>query len=285
MTAISTLISAGGGGGSASFPTFFLSSSQTWVPPMDGNICIHVIGAGGAGASASSGSHPGSGGAGSYARSTNWAVTTADSYTVVIGAGGADKIGGGHSEHRGGTSQFYNASNSINMNCPGGYGGLANGYNQQTTIAYASGGTHANNAGGPGKMYWGQYAGGGAVGINAAGVSGNFDISRCLYGGECDVVGDFWSSSLGNLAGGVRGKGYYSPVVYATSHAGLMAGTDGGPLSGGGYCQATSTATSTFMRGGDGGIGAGGGGALNHSSGGAIGGKGGEGIVVIQYIP
>jgi len=284
MTAISTLISAGGGGGGGSFPTIFLSSSQTWVPPMDGNICIHVIGAGGTGASASSG-HPGSGGAGSYARSTNWAVTTADSYTVVIGAGGADKEGGGHSEHRGGTSQFYNASNSINMNCPGGYGGLANGYNQQTTVAYASGGTHANNAGGPGKMYWGQYAGGGAVGINASGVSGNFDIGKAGFGGECDVVGELWSSSLGNLAGGVRGKGWYSPVAPG-SHAGLMAGTDGGPLSGGGHCQGTTHTTSTYMRGGDGGIGAGGGGALNYASGGgAIGGKGGEGIVVIQYIP
>lgn len=283
MTAISTLISAGGGGGGGgSFPTIFLSSSQTWVPPMDGNICIHVIGAGGAGASAGYGSYPGSGGAGSYARSTNWAVTTADSYTVVIGAGGADKIGGGHAEHRGGTSQFYNASNSINMNCPGGYGGLANGNNQQTTKAYASGGTHANNAGGSGRMYWGQPAGGGAVGINAPGVHGDINIGKAGFGGECDVVGDFWSSSLGNLAGGVRGKGWFSPEPASTGNS---TGTDGGPLSGGGFCFGQHSLTGVFMRGGDGGIGAGGGGALNHSGGGAIGGKGGEGIVVIQYIP
>ena len=282
MTALSSIISAGGGGGGGSFPTFFLSSSQTWVPPMDGNICIHVIGAGGSGASAGSGSYPGSGGAGAYARSTNWAVTTADSYTVVIGAGGADKAGGGHSEHRGGTSQFYNASSSINMNCPGGYGGLANGYNQQTAIAYASGGTHANNAGGTGRMKWGQFAGGGAVGINAYGVHGDVDISKAGFGGECDVVGDFWSSSLGNLAGGVRGKGWYSPTL---APGGWSAGTDGGPLSGGGYCRSTTSQTNNYMRGGDGGIGAGGGGSLNYSGGGAIGGKGGEGIVVIQYLP
>ena len=36
-------------GGSASFPTIFLNKSQTWVPPQDGNIMIHVIGAGGGG--------------------------------------------------------------------------------------------------------------------------------------------------------------------------------------------------------------------------------------------
>ena len=30
-------------------PQIALTNSQTWVPPQDGNICIHVIGAGGAG--------------------------------------------------------------------------------------------------------------------------------------------------------------------------------------------------------------------------------------------
>ena len=87
------------GGGSASFPTIFLSKSQTWVPPQDGNIMIHVIGAGGGGAAYTNASSLQSGGAGAYCRTNSLAVTTSGSYTVVIGAGGAGSlgIGGGSS--------------------------------------------------------------------------------------------------------------------------------------------------------------------------------------------
>ena len=72
-----------GGGGSASFPTIFLTKSQTWVPPQDGNIMIHVIGAGGSGSGSTSESNSstaaGGGGAGGYCRKNSLAVTTSGS--------------------------------------------------------------------------------------------------------------------------------------------------------------------------------------------------------------
>ena len=45
MSNFSDFIGGGGGGG---LPVnIVLGYSQTWVPPADGNICIHVVGAGG----------------------------------------------------------------------------------------------------------------------------------------------------------------------------------------------------------------------------------------------
>jgi len=55
-------------GGSRDFPTFFLSKSQTFVPPLNGNVMIHVIGAGGSGSGSNSASTNGGGGAGGYCR-------------------------------------------------------------------------------------------------------------------------------------------------------------------------------------------------------------------------
>ena len=88
MSTLSGLISAG----SATFPTIFLSKSQTFVPPQDGNVMIHVIGAGGSGNSSSANTF-GGGGAGGYCRKNSLAVTTSSSFTVVVGAGGAQVSG------------------------------------------------------------------------------------------------------------------------------------------------------------------------------------------------
>ena len=82
MSTLSSLISGGGGG---ALPQIALTQSQTWVPPQDGNICIHVIGAGGAGLSSTGTLN--SGGAGGYCKKNSLAVTTSGSYTVVVGVG------------------------------------------------------------------------------------------------------------------------------------------------------------------------------------------------------
>ena len=84
MATLSSLISSGGGGGGLPV-NIALTESQTWVPPVDGNICIHVIGAGSGGIGSSGG---GGGGAGGYCKKNSLAVTTSGSFTVVIGAGG-----------------------------------------------------------------------------------------------------------------------------------------------------------------------------------------------------
>ena len=91
------------GGGGASFPTIFLHKSQTWVPPQDGKIMIHVIGAGGSGCATNLTTLE-SGAAGGYCRKNSLAVTTSGSFTVTIGAGGASVVGAAGSGAAGGTT-------------------------------------------------------------------------------------------------------------------------------------------------------------------------------------
>jgi hypothetical protein len=78
-------------GGNDTLPQIALTQSQTWVPPQDGNVCIHVIGAGGSGSGGTSYQY--SGGAGGYCKKNSLAVTTDGSYTVVVGVGGARTTG------------------------------------------------------------------------------------------------------------------------------------------------------------------------------------------------
>ena len=94
MSTLSSLISGGGG----ALPQITLTQSQTFVPPQDGNVCIHVIGAGGGGAgevNAANGA-----GAGGYCKKNILAVTTGGSFTVVVGAGGAGGAEGRRGQER-----------------------------------------------------------------------------------------------------------------------------------------------------------------------------------------
>ena len=68
----------------STLPQIALTQSQTFVMPQDGNVCIHVIGGGGAGTSLGLKS----GGAGGYCKKNSLAVVTGGSFTVVVGAGG-----------------------------------------------------------------------------------------------------------------------------------------------------------------------------------------------------
>ena len=281
MSNLTDLISAGGGG-SASFPTIFLSKSQTWVPPQDGNICIHVIGAGGGGRGWNE--QTGSGAAGGYCKKNTLAVTTSGSFTVVVGAGGAGGANGRGNNGQGGTggnSTVAGTGLSATLTANGGAGAAgANG------AAAASGGTASNgdvnNTGGAGGAAYltNGGAGGGAVGLTGtgqAGTIGNLDIPTA---GETHIIGDFWSSTMGQIAGGIAGR-----CIRRVSGTVPYDAVNGGPLSGGGGVL-FNTGSEMIVQGGAGGIGGGGGAGENkgHTSS-ALGGRGGEGIVVIQYIP
>ena len=269
-----------GGGGSASFPTIFLSKSQTWVPPQDGNIMIHVIGGGGSGSSSNSNTNSstaaGGGGAGGYCRKNSLAVTTSGSYTVVIGAGHQPtsvQAAGGN----GGNTTFAGTGLSATLTANGGTGHPRGDTANSATGGSASGGD-VNNTGGAGSFK----KGGGAVGITGTGNQG-FDgspsSSGVYFGGACDVIGDFWSSSLGQLAGSIGGVG-----VYASSTALDGSRADAGPLAGGGGAYVGSGYY--YPSGGAATIGGGGGpGIYSQGTWAGLGGRGGEGIVVIQYIP
>ena len=236
-----------GGGGSASYPTIFLSKSQTWVPFQDGNICIHVIGGGGGGASGTAVSYGSSGGgAGGYTKKNSLAVTTSGSFTVVIGAAGQ----AGYTTTNGtagGETSVSGTGLSAQLRSVGGDEGLSN--NSASTRAGGSGnGGDVTNDGGSGNMF-----GGGAVGLLGNGQSA-FNLSNVPMAGQVDVLGDFWSSSIGQLAGGPRSYGTWgNPIA-------LRSPEIAGPLSGGSAVRNVSYTGNVDTRGGAASIGGGGGG-------------------------
>ena len=266
-----------GGGGSASFPTIFLSKSQTWVPPQDGNIMIHVIGAGGGGAGATSNT-TNSGSAGGYCKKNTLAVTTSGSFTVVIGSDGSRGRNNG-SGGSGGTSSVAGTGLSSTLTATGGDGGSQSGTVNPSAGVGSNG--DVNTTGGEG----GYYRGGGAVGLTGTGEAGFRDGANG-WAGECDIVGDLWSSTLGQIAGGRRGVSVTTSAGSASKPS-PIGNCNGEPFSGGGGVRVQSNPNpSSLAQGGDGGIGAGGGFGINtDTTAYCNGGSGGPGIVVIQYIP
>ena len=258
-----------GGGGSASYPTIFLHNSQTWVPPQDGNIMIHVIGGGGSGCSNTSGANVESGAAGGYCRKNSLAVTTSGSFTVTIGAGGASVIGAVGAGTDGGVTTMVGTGLSLLRSFGGAGGALA--ANAYTTGGPATGGD-VNYAGGRG----GYLRGGGAVGLTGTGNDGGGPGNVYNYGGNCDILGDFYSSSLGQISGSGGGAGQY---VYTNGYDGFI---EAGPLAGGGSIWKQGAYS---MVAGHSAIGGGGGWCQTTATSNMRSGRGGEGCVVIQYIP
>ena len=253
------------GGGSASYPTIFLHNSQTWVPPQDGNIMIHVIGAGGSGSGSDVTTNVESGAAGGYCRKNSLAVTTSGSFTVVIGAGGASVIGAIAAGTAGGTTTVAGTGLGSTLTATGGAGG-ALAANTYTTGGVGSNGD-VNTNGGRG----GYLKGGGAVGLTGAGNDGIAGQTyRKSIGADCDILGDFYSSTLGQISGGAGGTLYRSSLI-----------VEAGELAGGGG----SGDSSQPMVAGHASIGGGGGFTHGAPSADIITGRGGEGCVVIQYIP
>ena len=263
------------GGGSASYPTIFLHNSQTWVPPQDGNIMIHVIGAGGSGSGSNSASTE-SGAAGGYCKKNSLAVTTSGSFTVVIGAGGAGTLGAYGAGAAGGNTTVAGTGLSSTLTATGGAGGAL------ATNAYTTGGVGSNGdvntTGGRG----GYRKGGGAVGLLGTGNDGLISTlaSYASRGGSCDILGDFYSSTLGQLSGAVGGDGTtLQSNPYANS--GYNENPRAEPLAGGGSLWTTIADAQRQM---DATIG-GGGGWIYAQAKSCYSGGGGEGCVVIQYIP
>lgn len=254
-----------GGGGSASYPTIFLHNSQTWVPPQDGNIMIHVIGAGGSGSGSTVTTNIESGAAGGYCRKNSLAVTTSGSFTVVIGAGGASRIGSAGAGTAGGNTTVAGTGLGSTLTATGGAGGAlaANTY----TVGGVGSNGDLNTTGGRG----GYRIGGGAVGLTGTGNDGiiGSDATRTA-GANCDILGDFYSSTLGQISGGTGGTLYTSRYI---AKAGELAGAGG------------STSSTFPLVGGNASIGGGGGFLQSSTALDIISGRGGEGCVVIQYIP
>ena len=276
-----------GGGGSATYPTFFLTTSQTWVPPQDGNICIHVVGAGGSGSLGGWTNRPNmrGGGAGGYCKKNTLAVTTSGSFTVVLGSGGTPAL-----NNSGSTSTSIDGVDGGNSTVAGtGLGSTltANGGQRGARVSLGSGGTASggdlNYTGGTGK----NYAGGGGVNLTNTGTTHNatnIAWNSGFYAGYPQVQGNFWESKEGVLMGGMAGRGFFNNSAYLGNSATMP--SDGEPLAGGGnVLYGSSTTAIGSVYGGDGGFGAGGGACTTRDGDFGVSGRGGNGIVVIQYIP
>jgi len=260
------------------FPQLFITKSQTWVPPQDGTVCIHVIGGGGGGAGYPS--SDAAAGAGAYLKVPSLAVTTSGSFTLVVGAGG----NGGYinSGANGGNSTLAGTGLTGTKTAGGGQGG-----NYNNSPADGAGGQHS----GSGENMVGYYGGagglrsGGAVGVFATGQvggsNGTSDFRGTCRGGITDAAaGGLACSGFGIICGGSRSGN--ARFLQSTSEGGNLDGED---LCGGGGIHANTA--NTNVNGGNGGIG-GGGGCGQASNAGyqtGWGGKGGQGLILIQYLP
>tara|TARA_R110000782_G_scaffold246838_1_gene333523 strand:+ start:286 stop:1110 length:825 start_codon:yes stop_codon:yes gene_type:complete len=273
MSNFSDFISSGGGG----LPVnIVLGHSQTWVPPVDGNICIHVVGAGGGGVG-TDGLNRSGGGAG-YAKKNSLAVTTSGSFTVIVGAGGAGSL----SNATGGTGGMTSVSGtglSAALRAFGGTGASSS----VNGVGGLSDGGDVNNTGGAGGD-----SGGGAVGITGTGNAGGSSLLTDPYGGSCDSVGPESLIGHGYICGGKGGDLFYSQTNASASYGPMNYSPNGtgGFLAGGGTWYMNGSGVVTRCHGGHGGIGGGGGGCNNdYGDPYATGGHGGNGIVIIQYLP
>lgn len=272
MSTLSGLISAGGGG---ALPQIALTQSQTFVPPQDGNICIHVIGAG---AGANGGSNYGaSGGAGGYCKKNSLAVTTSGSFTVVVGVGGSGNDGNSNGA-AGGNSTVAGTGLSATLTANG---GAATSNNTGGGGGTASNGD-VNNTGGAGSN-GGADGGGGAVGVYGTGEAGAGN--QPYEAGSSDAMGPASFSGFGQIVGDRGGLGSGANEGTSAGSYPFPSRIDGGFLSGGGCANiGTVGSASDFLMGGCSVIGGGGGGCRSNVNN-SIGGHGGDGIVLIQYLP
>jgi len=262
-----------GGSGGGSLPVnIVLTTSQTWVPPTDGNICIHVIGGGGAGLG-SNNAAPG-GGAGGYCKKNSLAVTTSSSFTVVVGAGG---VGTNYASTPSNAGASTVSGTGLSATLTANYGGGA--YNGGVGTGGNSLNGDVNNTGGNGNSGFG----GGAVGFYGTGNS-----ATNQYSGQTDASAAGLESlaGYGHLIGGLARKktnisnwAHYQTYTMTSQDAGLFCG-------GGSVSIAGNSTQYNWIKGGQGGLGGGGGGAQNQgASSAAYGGNGGNGVVIIQYLP
>ena len=279
-----------GAAAGGAFPQLCITKSQTWVPPMDGKICIHLVGAGGGGAGGTGNQGNKSGGAGGYCKKNSFDVTTSGSFTLVVGRGGfggkANMYSDAHMVQYGiaGVPTLVRNGGSTTMagtglsSTLGAYGGSCGRYDiVNTGNSFHGGGGGASNGDVNFNGGGGASNGGGAVGVYAHGATSGGHI-RSEGGGRSDAAGGGLElSGFGMIVGGPTAG---TAVIGQTSNPG---GTSNGTaLNGGGFCYSSGD----NGIGGNGGLGAGGG-AGQHSSNSHAGhgGHGGHGFILIQYLP
>lgn len=240
--------------------TEIFTTSTTWTVPSNiyGDVRIIVYGGGGAGYCTGGGGEGASGGGGGYMAEYIGKLTKS-SYVITVGEGGADQ------SDAGGSSAFGDL-----ISAPGGSGGT-----------YTRGGP--GGSGGGGRIGGrGDSFGGGSGSTPGAGSTNNGTKTKGGNGVDTTNLGvpdnaigsgEGGTTSTTNDGGFGGGGGYGGKGGNGSTYG---CGGGGGYGSGGNGGNGSSGKSD---RGGDGGIGAGGGGGYYTD----YHGRGGSGIVVIQY--
>lgn len=240
----------------------FDSSDASWSPVNTGKAIVCVVGAGGSGAATIFGNSA-TGGGGGGACFSFIDLSSANSYSITVGSGGASVGGSASNGKSGSLSRFTGAG--ITMTANGGSGGTqGNG-----TLSGASGGTAS---GGQINLTGGSSgtASSSGTGVAASGGGG----SRLPDGGTANGTN---STTTGNFSGGstyTEVINLFSGLWYSKNYTGF-----------GGTGQAKRQDTAANASGQKGGRGGGGGAAsaFNQEGGGTIAnsGAGGNGFVLI----
>ena len=269
---------------------FTVAGTYDWICPADvTSVSVVCVGAGGSGAI---GNFPGGGGGGGLAYKNNIAVVPFQSYTVVVGTGGAP-LASTNTPANGntGTSSSFIASSIGFVGANGGNGGAAN--LTQSGGAGGAGGTQigAFDGGGTGGKGGGDSTtanetrgggGGGAAGYSGNGGGGGNGQGNTTAGtqpgaggggggaGGASTFNTFngnGNSSAGAAGGG--GVGLLGQGTSGTAGSNVTWGTANAPIGGGGGSggstgtNGTSSFAASLVAGSGGGYGGGGGGVAN----------------------
>lgn len=212
-------VSNGNGWNSMSLTTagqqaYTTPGTYSWTAP-SGVTSISVVCVGGGGSGGSTGTGGGGGGLG---WKNNITVVPGQSYTVVVGAGGAVVTGGPVNGNAGGQSYFINTST---VRGAGGGGGLLRGPGvaPDYQIAGGTGGTYTGDGGGNGgaggTCYGSDYSsfplvsgGGGAGGYSGSGGVGG--AGTYYYDTDYGTAGAAGAPDSGAAGGGASSKWYSS---------------------------------------------------------------------------
>ena len=234
-----------------------------------------LIVAGGGSGGAGAGSGDGGGGAGGYLAYTGIELTSGNSYSIVVGAGGNVRANGddssalGYTAIGGGAGARYNVANANSGGSGGGgRGGGPNdgggGANVGTTGQGKNGGNgyHVNGddtqgGGGGGASANGGNAGGGGGGSGGAGLTwsngttyagggGGGSRARSQGGGGAGGGGAATGSGSANTGGGGGASGSGGSGIVIIRYSGAQRGSGGSVSTAGGYTYHTFTSSSSY---------------------------------------
>ena len=272
-----TTVHSGSGGtisyyGPYTIHTF--TGSGTFTPSFSGEVEVLVVAGGGSGGVGSNGG--GGGGAGGLLHTKSYTVTQGTGIPVVVGSGGARRIGRG-SGNNGSNSTFGDLTT-----LGGGGGGGASAGPSRGKDGGSGGGAQYSSYGGVGRDQQGNGGGDGNYYLG-----GNHDAGG--GGGGAGFAGlDATLSNAGNGGDGLE----YSISGFPTYYAGGGGGSSNnasapqplypgeGGLGGGGK----GGINGTTLLGTDGIDGLGGGGGAGVGASGGNSGAGGDGIVIVRYL-